>query len=83
MTEKSTACSPFLGAFPSDRIPNAMKDVNVHLFIHRFIFLVELMTVPANSGNFLKLLQNIIYKDNVMYYIFIMVCEIGFSEKVA
>ena len=31
--EKPTFESPFWGAFPSDRIPTAMKDVSVHFSI--------------------------------------------------
>jgi len=33
VVEKSTVGSPFSGAFPSDRIPKAAKNVNVHFFI--------------------------------------------------
>jgi hypothetical protein len=36
--EKPTVGSPFFGAFPSDRIRKAMKDVSVHFFIYRFAF---------------------------------------------
>jgi hypothetical protein len=36
--EKPTVGSPFFGAFPSDRIPKAIKDVNVHFLIHSFTF---------------------------------------------
>jgi hypothetical protein len=32
--EKSTGGSPFFGAFPSDGIRKATKDVIVHFFIH-------------------------------------------------
>jgi len=32
--EKSAVGSAFFGAFPSDRIPKATKDVSVHFFIH-------------------------------------------------
>jgi len=32
--EKPSAGSPFLRAFPSDCNPKAMKDVNIHYFIH-------------------------------------------------
>jgi hypothetical protein len=32
--EKPTVGSLFFGAFLSDRIPNATKNVNVHFFIH-------------------------------------------------
>jgi len=32
--EKPTVGSVFFGAFPSDRIPNATKNVTVHFFIH-------------------------------------------------
>jgi hypothetical protein len=41
--EKPTVGSPFFGAFPSDRIPRAKKDANVHFFIHSFTFRVEIM----------------------------------------
>jgi len=34
MKEKPAVGSPFLGAFPSGRIPKATKDVNVHFSIH-------------------------------------------------
>jgi hypothetical protein len=34
MKEKPTVGSPFFGAYPSDRIPKEMKDVNVRFFIH-------------------------------------------------
>ena len=41
--------SPFLGAFASDRIPKATKDVNVHFFIHNFTYRDEIIIVSANS----------------------------------
>jgi len=53
--EKPTVGSPFFRAFPSDRIPKATKDGNVHFFIHSFTFRDELIIVSANSENFLKL----------------------------
>jgi len=31
--EKPTVGLPSFGAFPSDRIPKATKDVNVHFFV--------------------------------------------------
>jgi len=34
MKEKPAVGSPFLGAFPSDCIPKATKDVNVHFSVH-------------------------------------------------
>jgi hypothetical protein len=34
MKEKPTVGSPFFGSFPSDRIPKAMKDFNVHFSIY-------------------------------------------------
>ena len=34
MKEKPNVCSPFFGAFPSDSIPKATKEGNVHFFIH-------------------------------------------------
>ena len=45
MEEKPTVGSQFFGAFPSDRIPKATKDVNVNFFIH--------------NGNFCELYQRI------------------------
>jgi len=32
--EKQTVGSPFFRVFPSDRVPKATKDINVHFFIH-------------------------------------------------
>ena len=53
--EEETDCwVPILGAFPSDRIPTATKDVKVHFFINSNQYL---SIIPANSGNFLKLLR--------------------------
>jgi len=46
MKEKSNVGSQFGGAFPSDRIPKAMKDVNVYCYIH--------------SSNYCKLYQLIL-----------------------
>ena len=37
MKEKPTVGSPFLGAFPSENIPKATKDANVHFFIHGYL----------------------------------------------
>ena len=34
LKERPTVDSPFFGIFPSDRIPTATNDVNVHFFIH-------------------------------------------------
>ena len=34
MKEKPTVDSPFFVAFPSDRVPKAMKDISVHFFIY-------------------------------------------------
>ena len=49
--EQPTVGSPYFGAFPSDRIPKATKDVNVHLFIYSFAFGDKHIIIPANSGN--------------------------------
>jgi len=40
--EKPTVGSPFFGAFPSDLIPKATKDVNVYFFNYSFTFRDEL-----------------------------------------
>jgi hypothetical protein len=50
VNEKPSVDSPFFRVFPSDRIPKAMKDINVPLFIHSFTFRNELIwTVPWPS----------------------------------
>jgi len=54
MKEKPAIGFPFFGAFSSDRIHMATKDVNVRLFIHSFTFRDELMIKPENSGNFFE-----------------------------
>jgi hypothetical protein len=53
---KPTLDSPIFGLFPSDRIPKATKEVNVHFFIHSYFANEFLSIIPAKSGNFLKLL---------------------------
>jgi len=45
--EKSIVGSPFFGAFPSDRIPKATKDVNGHFFIYSYTFRDELIVDTA------------------------------------
>jgi hypothetical protein len=67
--EKLTTGSPFFVAFLSDLIHEATKGVNLHFLIHNFTFGDELImdsdlaikkilqNIPANSGNFLKLLR--------------------------
>ena len=52
--EKLTVGSQFFKAFPSDCIPEAMKEVNVHFFIHIYY---TAGIIPSNSENFLKLLH--------------------------
>jgi len=54
--EKPTFGSPIFGVFPSDRIPKATKEVNTHFFIHSYYASEFLSIIPANFGNFLKLL---------------------------
>ena len=53
MKEKPAVGSPFFRAFPSDRIPEAMKEVNIHFFIHSYTTGI----IPANSKKILKLLH--------------------------
>jgi hypothetical protein len=55
--EIPTVGSIFFGAF-SGRVPKATKDVNIRLCIRRFTVRNELVIVPANSVNFLRLLRS-------------------------
>ena len=50
MKEKPTAGSSFFGVFPSDRVPKATKDANVHFFIHCFNFTGELIIDNILAG---------------------------------
>ena len=45
---KETVGFPFFWTFPSDRIPKAKKDINVHFSVHSKF----LQIIPANFGNF-------------------------------
>jgi hypothetical protein len=45
--KKPTVGSPFFGAFPSDLIRKATKDVNVRFLIHGFTFGDELIMDSA------------------------------------
>jgi hypothetical protein len=54
VNEKLIVGSPFFGTFSSNR-NHKPKNVNVHFFIHSFAFMDELIFIPANSVNFLKL----------------------------
>jgi len=47
MKEKPDVGIPFFGAFLSDRIPKATKDVSVHLFIYTFTFREEFIMDSA------------------------------------
>jgi hypothetical protein len=42
--------SPYFGAFSSERIPKATKDVKVHFFIHSYS---TTDIISANAANFL------------------------------
>jgi len=46
--EKPAVGSPFLGVFPSDRIPEVMKDVIVHSFIDSCTYRDEFMIIPTD-----------------------------------
>jgi len=45
---KPTVGSPFFGAFPSDRIPKATKDVTVHFFTHSYNSYKLYQRIPGN-----------------------------------
>jgi hypothetical protein len=45
---KPSVGSPLFGAFPSDRIPKALKDSNVRFFIHSNNFCKLHQRIPEN-----------------------------------
>jgi hypothetical protein len=49
---KPTVGSSFFGAFPSDRVPKATKDVNVHLFIHSSNSCNLYQRIPGTSWSY-------------------------------
>ena len=49
--EKPIVGSPFLGAFPSDRVPKCKKDVNIRFFILRYYIT---SAIPAISHKLYK-----------------------------
>lgn len=56
--EKPNVDSPFVGTFPSDRIPKAKKDLSIHFFIDSFTPRAELgsqkeLPLPQSTLNFL------------------------------
>jgi hypothetical protein len=60
--EKSTVGSPFFGAFPSDRILSAAKDVNVNVFIHCSNFCELYQQIPVNyTREFWKIVEATAY----------------------
>ena len=58
MKEKPTVGSPFFRAFPSDFIPKAMKEVNVHFFLHSYC-----TTGIIYTSKFRKLFEATTYAD--------------------
>ena len=54
MTEKPTVGFLLFGAFPSDRIPKAMKDVNAHFFNHSSNSCKLYKRIPANYNKEFK-----------------------------
>ena len=47
MKGKAIVYFSFFGAFPSDRIHNMARSINVHFFIHSFTFRNELIMENA------------------------------------
>ena len=82
MKKKPTVGSFFSGCF---LLTASLRRQRMSKCISLFTVLPSWMNsmIPANSGNFLKLLRYINYEENVLYYILITVYKSGFSEKVA
>jgi hypothetical protein len=51
MKKKPTVGSPFLGTFPSDRIPKATEDANVHFVIHSSNSCRLYQRIPMNHSS--------------------------------
>jgi hypothetical protein len=54
MKKKSSVGFTFFGAFPSDRISKATKDVNEHLFIHSSNYCTPYQPIPVNCTSELR-----------------------------
>jgi hypothetical protein len=71
--EKPTTGSPFFGAFHSDRIPKAKKDVNVHFFIHSTNSYKLYQGIHVSFTTYTKTCKSVI-----IAHIFCTCCEFAF-----
>ena len=81
MKEKPTVGSPFFRAFPSDRSPKAMKDVNVHSFIHSFTFRDELTMDSARPVQKKTNVQQNLFFPLSTWNFFLRGCDDGFHSE--